>query len=79
MRETALQIPRGLPRRQVNLLMALARQPSLTRREYQLLAGICHTTAHQDLTELLGARLIVCVGKARGCRYALSVAAADEH
>ena len=67
------EIPRGLPRRQANLLAALASLSSLTRREYQAVAGICHTTAHQDIAELLTSGLIVRLGAARACRYALPV------
>ncbi len=62
----------GLQRRHANLLAALARQPSLTRREYQLLAGISHTTAQQDMAYLVAAGHIVRLGSARASRYALS-------
>ena len=63
--------PRGLPRRQAMLLAALTRHPSLTRRGYQVLAGIGHRTAQRDLAELTAEGLLVRLGRARAARYAL--------
>ncbi|HEY8693543.1 MAG TPA: helix-turn-helix transcriptional regulator [Chloroflexota bacterium] len=65
-------LPRGMPGRQVRLLRQLALTPSLTRLDYQTLVGISHTTAKQDLTELLAAGLIDRYGRGRSCRYSLS-------
>jgi len=64
-------VPRGLPRRQANLLAALAHHSSITRREYQTLAGITHTTAERDLASLVAAGLVIRLGLSRACRYAL--------
>jgi DeoR/GlpR family transcriptional regulator of sugar metabolism len=69
---TLQELPPGLMRRQAYFLSLLAAHPSLTRRDYQKLAGISHTTASQDLAELLAAGLIVRHGSARSCRYSLA-------
>ena len=63
--------PKGLPRRHIHLLIALEDHSSLTRRDYETLTGVSHTTAQADLAELLAAGLIVRLGKARSSRYAL--------
>ena len=64
-----LMVPLGLPRRQANFLALLQVRSSLTRREYQLLAGISHVTAARDLAELLEAGVIQRTGAARATRY----------
>jgi predicted HTH transcriptional regulator len=74
---TPQEIPRGLQRRKATLLAALAHHASLTRREYQLLAGISHTTARHDLAELITNSLIVRLGSARASRYGLPPAPAS--
>jgi len=66
------ELPPGLMRRQAYFLSLLSAQPSLTRRDYEKLAGISHTTARQDLAELVAAGLILRHGSARSCRYSLA-------
>ena len=65
-------LPPGLPGRQVRLLQQLTITPSMTRLDYETLVGISHTTAQQDLTEMLAAGLLVRYGRNRSSRYSLN-------
>jgi len=51
---------------------SLSGEDSRIFRDYQKLAGISHTTARQDLAELVAAGLIRRHGSARSCRYSLA-------
>lgn len=71
MNEIPPLLPPGLPRRQARFVALLAVQPSLTRVDYQTLAGISRNTAQHDLEELVATRLIRRLGRGPSCRYCL--------
>ena len=54
------------------LLLALARCPSLTRCDYQVLAGVSEATALHDIAELMASGHIKRLGEARATRYCLA-------
>lgn len=64
-------LPPGLPARQTQFLCLLAARPSLTRADYQHLAGISPRTAKRDLTDLVDRGLVLPIGGGRTRRYAL--------
>jgi predicted HTH transcriptional regulator len=64
----------GLLRRQAAFLRLLALHPSLTRAEYQAIAGISYNTARADLADLSARGLIARVGASSATRYALTKA-----
>ncbi len=61
----------GLKRAQVSFLLYLENQPSATRAEYQLLAGVARQTAQNELAELVQRGLIVRIGSSVASRYIL--------